>query len=164
MAAVNRRDFLKTSASIGALSALSFARAANTPNEKVVMEPTIILIVTRGPLAGQHYAFDKPTTCVVGRARDCTISLPLETEYADVSRHHCLLDISPPTVRVRDLGSLNGTYVNGRKIGQRDSCAAPGNAGQTGSQAVELSAGDEIRLGDHTAFRVSLSPASDPGM
>jgi predicted dehydrogenase len=37
MAAVNRRDFLKTSASMGALSALSYSRAADAPNEKVVL-------------------------------------------------------------------------------------------------------------------------------
>jgi pSer/pThr/pTyr-binding forkhead associated (FHA) protein len=125
------------------------------------MEKTITLIVTRGPLAGQRYAFDKPTTCVVGRARDCTIALPMETEHLDVSRHHCQLDISPQAVRVRDLGSLNGTYVNGRKIGQREDPAVPPAGDVAGSQAVELSAGDEIQLGGHTAFRVSLSPTHD---
>ena len=36
MTAVNRRDFLKASASIAALSARSYARAADSPNEKVV--------------------------------------------------------------------------------------------------------------------------------
>jgi pSer/pThr/pTyr-binding forkhead associated (FHA) protein len=126
------------------------------------MDPTITLIVTRGPLAGQRYAFDKPTTCTVGRSRDCTIALPLEAEHLDVSRHHCLLDISPPAVRVRDLGSLNGTYVNGRKIGQRDSQETAGNPDRAGSQTVELSVGDEIQLGDHTAFRVCLSSPSAP--
>jgi hypothetical protein len=141
------------------------ARAlAGTGSSNKSAVATITLIVTRGPLAGQHYAFDKPTTCVVGRARDCTISLPPEAEHLDVSRHHCLLDISPPAVRVRDLGSANGTFVNGRKIGQRDSRAAPGSAGQAGWQTVELSAGDEIQLGDHTAFRVSVSPPPDPGI
>jgi pSer/pThr/pTyr-binding forkhead associated (FHA) protein len=125
------------------------------------MEKTITLIVTRGPLAGRRYGFDKPTTCVVGRARDCTIALPLETEHLDVSRHHCQLEISPPAVRVRDLGSLNGTYVNGRKIGQREGPMAATSADQAGSQTVELSAGDEIQLGGHTAFRVSVSPPHD---
>jgi pSer/pThr/pTyr-binding forkhead associated (FHA) protein len=124
------------------------------------METTITLIVTRGPLAGQRYAFDKPTTCIVGRARDCTISLPLEAEHLDVSRHHCQLDISPPAVRVRDLGSLNGTFVNGRKIGQRESLVASTIADEVGSKTVELAVGDEIQLGGHTAFRVSVSPPS----
>jgi serine/threonine-protein kinase len=47
----------------------------------------------------------------VGRASDCLIRLPSDLEYCIVSRHHCLLDIAPPEVRVRDLGSLNGTFV-----------------------------------------------------
>ncbi len=125
------------------------------------METTITLIVTRGPLTGQRYAFDKPTTCVVGRARDCTIALPFEAEHLDVSRHHCQLEISPPDVRVRDLGSLNGTFVNGRKIGQREGPMVPPDADGDSSQAVELSVGDEIQLGGHTAFRVSASPPHD---
>ena len=125
------------------------------------MEKTITLIVTRGPLAGHRWAFDKPTTCVVGRARDCTISLPFEAEHLDVSRHHCQLDISPPAVRIRDLGSLNGTYVNGRKIGQRENPLASPAGYQSSSKSVELSAGDEIQLGSHTAFRVSLSPSHE---
>ena len=94
------------------------------------MEKTITLIVTRGPLAGNRWAFDKPTTCVVGRARDCTISLPFEAEHLDVSRHHCQLDISPPAVRIRDLGSLNGTYVNRERI-----------------EETALNDGDEVQVG-----------------
>src|SRR5579884_796999 len=152
---LSRRDFLQIGA-FGAgltLAEMLHARA----------RATITLILTRGPLAGQHYVFDKPTTCVIGRADDCTISLPREEEHLYVSRHHCRLEISPPAIRVRDLGSTNGTFVNGRKIGQRNSHAAPGSA-QTGSRAVELLAGDEIGLSDHIAFRVSVSAPHDPGI
>jgi len=124
------------------------------------MVSAITLIATRGPLAGRTFLFTEPTTCVVGRARDCTIPLPLEAEHLDVSRRHCQLEISPPGIRVRDLGSLNGTYVNGRKVGQRDGRNAPADAGWKGSPAVDLTAGDEIQLGEHTAFRVFISPAA----
>lgn len=122
------------------------------------MFPTITLIVTRGPLAGQKYAFTPPTTCTVGRARDCTISLPLEAEHLDVSRHHCLLDISAEAVRVRDLGSLNGTYVNGKKIGQRSASQEEEStlADESPQRPVVLIDGDEIQLGGHTAFRVCI--------
>jgi eukaryotic-like serine/threonine-protein kinase len=123
------------------------------------MAPTITLLVTRGPLSGQSYAFTEPTTCVVGRAKECTISLPPELDHLDVSRRHCLLEIAPPSVRVCDLGSLNGTFVNGQKIGQRDSGAAVEETGRTDSPIVALSGGDEIQLGDHTAFRVCVSPS-----
>jgi len=163
---LSRRDFLKIGAFGAGLTLAEMLRGralAATGSSNKSATATITLIVTRGPLAGQHYAFDKPTTCTIGRARDCTISLPREG-HEDVSRHHCLLDISPPAVCIRDLGSTNGTFVNGRKIGQRDSRAAPGNAGQASSQTVELSAGDEIQLGFQTAFRVSVSPPAASGI
>jgi pSer/pThr/pTyr-binding forkhead associated (FHA) protein len=33
-----------------------------------------------------------------------------------VSRHHCALLLDDYTVRIRDLGSKNGTFVNGRRL------------------------------------------------
>ena len=47
-----------------------------------------------------------------------------------VSRRHCQLSYVDGVLKVRDLGSLNGTYVNGKRI----------------EEAV-VQAGDEIRLG-----------------
>jgi pSer/pThr/pTyr-binding forkhead associated (FHA) protein len=37
---------------------------------------------------------------IVGRAHDCDIPTPDGEENLVVSRHHCLLEIDPPTVRV----------------------------------------------------------------
>lgn len=47
---------------------------------------------------------------IIGRAHDC--DLQLAHDY--VSRHHCelIIDDQSHEVRVRDLGSQNGTYVN----------------------------------------------------
>jgi eukaryotic-like serine/threonine-protein kinase len=120
------------------------------------MDSTVTLIVTRGPLAGRKFVFDEPTVCLIGRSRDCTITLPLEAEHLDVSRHHCLVEIAPPSLRVRDLGSLNGTYVNGKKIGQRCASLAPADVEGSHHPSVALIDGDEIRLGEHIAFRVCI--------
>jgi pSer/pThr/pTyr-binding forkhead associated (FHA) protein len=158
---LSRRNFLKIGAFGAGLTLAEMLRnraPADTGLSNKSTVGTITLVISRGPLVGQHFVFDKPTTCVIGRACDCSISLPQEGEFAVVSRHHCLLDISPPAIRVRDLGSANGTFVNGHKIGQRDSGTEPGSAGQAGWPTVELSAGDEILLANHTAFRVSVSP------
>jgi pSer/pThr/pTyr-binding forkhead associated (FHA) protein len=126
------------------------------------MIPTVTLIVTRGPLAGQKFVFDEAAACTIGRSRDCTIALPLEAEHLDVSRHHCLIEIAPPEACIRDLGSLNGTYVNGRKIGQRSGRQASAEPGGAGLPAVPVTEGDEIQLGEHTAFRVCVSvPETD---
>lgn len=120
------------------------------------MDSTVTLIVTQGPLAGQKFVFDEPTTCIIGRSRDCSIVLPLEAEHLDVSRHHCVIEMAPPSVRVRDLGSLNGTFVNGKKIGQRCACREPEDVARNVQPVVPLIDGDEVRLGGHTAFRVCI--------
>jgi pSer/pThr/pTyr-binding forkhead associated (FHA) protein len=50
---------------------------------------------------------------VVGRADDCDINS--RSEF--VSGHHCALLLDEDTLRVHDLGSKNGTLVNGHRIG-----------------------------------------------
>lgn len=120
------------------------------------MDSTITLIATRGPLAGRKFVFNEAMNCLIGRSRDCTIVLPLEREHLDVSRRHCLLEIVPPALRIRDLGSLNGTSINGKKIGQRGASQMPLPGDDNQSRAVVLMDGDEIQLGEHTAFRVSI--------
>ncbi|MGO4753397.1 FHA domain-containing protein, partial [Streptomyces sp. 2MCAF27] len=108
----------------------------------------VAFTVLQGPLQGRTFEFPERATCVVGRADDCTLQLPEDEGYSGISRHHCLLDINPPDVRVRDLGSINGTYVNGDKIGQRDEGRPPHEADRLPSSDRELEDGDEIRLGD----------------
>lgn len=120
------------------------------------MDSNVTLLFTRGPLTGQSFVFSEPISCSIGRSRDCTITLPQEAEHLDVSRHHCILEIVPPTLRVRDLGSLNGTFVNGKKIGQRVTSQVNRDMDASHPPPVVLSDGDEIRLGEHTAFRVCI--------
>jgi hypothetical protein len=50
---------------------------------------------------------------LVGREEDC--HLRPDSEF--VSRHHCVILLDDYTLRVRDLGSRNGTFVNGRRLG-----------------------------------------------
>ncbi|NUR00949.1 MAG: protein kinase [Streptomyces sp.] len=108
----------------------------------------VAFTVLQGSLRGRTFEFPGRTTCVVGRADDCTLRLPQDEEYSGISRHHCLLDINPPDVRVRDLASANGTYVNGDRIGQRDARLPRQEADRLPSSERELADGDEIRLGD----------------
>jgi serine/threonine-protein kinase len=74
--------------------------------------------------------------------------------HRSISRHHCAFEIDPPTVRVRDLNSLNGTYVNGEKIGLRLNPLARGESDHERATR-ELRDGDEVRVGD-TAMRMSV--------
>ncbi len=115
------------------------------------MPARVTLTVQRGPLAGKTFVFAERTTCVIGRGEDCRLRLPDDPDHRKVSRHHCLLDVNPPDACLRDLGSLNGTYVNGRKIGQRP---RHGSAAFAGVEH-DLVDGDEITVGG-TTLRVTV--------
>ena len=123
------------------------------------MSSTVNLFVAQGPLAGRFFPFNERTTCIIGRGEECFPRLPDDDAHQTISRHHCLLDINPPRIRIRDMGSLNGTWVNGRRIGQR-------GADQTAEQArdlrfpeLDLNDGDEIRLGE-TVFQIRTTEES----
>lgn len=121
---------------------------------------TIKLTVTEGPLQRSEFVFDRPAQCVIGRAHDCLIRLPVEQGQLEVSRHHCLLMIDPPLAMIRDLGSLNGTYVNGEKIGQRAK-SQPAEGADPGPMADhELHDGDRIQVGQNV-IRVGMTSSAE---
>ncbi len=124
------------------------------------MSERITLTVIRGSLEGKEYVFEDNAWCVIGRAEDCDIRLPRDFGQMDVSRHHCLLEIAPPSIRARDLGSLHGTYVNGESIGQRSRNQLPEEADLGSCMAHELNSGDELQVGN-TLFRVNISVSAD---
>jgi eukaryotic-like serine/threonine-protein kinase len=78
---------------------------------------TVTLTMANGPLAGQAYAPREPAVYVVGPAAECYPRLPDALPYKDISRHHCLLSVNLPQLRLLDLGSTNGTFVNGARLG-----------------------------------------------
>jgi ABC-type multidrug transport system ATPase subunit len=48
----------------------------------------------------------------IGRSPDCDVCLPHPT----ISRHHALLERLPEGLRLHDLGSVNGVFVEGRRL------------------------------------------------
>jgi pSer/pThr/pTyr-binding forkhead associated (FHA) protein len=106
----------------------------------------------------QEHTYTEPARAIVGRADNCDLRLPSDGLHADVSRHHCEFEIEPPAVRVRDLGSRNGTFVNGKLIGRRQADSATQNSDY--SPTSELKHGDEVRMG-HTTVRVEIFETSD---
>src|SRR4051794_23873148 len=80
------------------------------------MATTVRLKLLTGLHKDRKYCFYGPTRCEVGRAFDCFVQLSGTERDRLISRHHCQFDIDPPTVRIGDLGSINGTYINGKKV------------------------------------------------
>src|SRR5262245_53508233 len=118
------------------------------------MQPTATTVpVLTGSLAGQEYVFHEEAQYVLGRAEECYPRLPDDYYHKDVSRRHCRLGVNPPEAWVQDLGSKNGTHVNGKTIGQRRSVDE--ESGQMDSlPRVVLKDGDEIALGGNVVLRV----------
>lgn len=99
----------------------------------------IVLRVTSGPYEGQEFAVDRGA--VVGRSSRVTFPMPNDLL---LSREHFQLDNSPPVCHLIDLGSTNGTKVNGLRV-----------------ERVVVRAGDAIEAGDSTFSVHLLDPESD---
>lgn len=79
----------------------------------------------------------------IGRSRGCTIPL----QDASVSRTHAVLSVQLEKATIRDLGSSNGTYLNGRRI----------------DKEVTLAEGDRLTIGEtELVMRVAGPPVVDP--
>ena len=87
------------------------------------------LVVTTGPLAGQRFRVDD--ALVLGREGDLVI------DDREVSRRHARLTVVDGSLVVQDLSSLNGTWVNGRRI-ETQTLLAPGDVVGIGQSLIKI--------------------------
>jgi pSer/pThr/pTyr-binding forkhead associated (FHA) protein len=107
------------------------------------------LKVMRGASAGKFVDIGKQKF-LIGRADGCTLRLNHEA----ISRKHCLFVLHDDKVTLRDMGSRNGTYLNGERL----------------KNEVQLATGDELRIGPllfevvvtDDAGKVQVPPGPDP--
>jgi pSer/pThr/pTyr-binding forkhead associated (FHA) protein len=123
------------------------------------MPASVQLRITEGIAKGKLFTFAAHDTFFLGRHPDCQMHLPDDTF---VSRHHFILEVCPPQACVRDLGSRNGTYVNGRKIGGRQEGESPEEGARRAYPEVTLKQGDRIQVGD-TTMEVHIQQADKQG-
>jgi len=95
-----------------------------------------MLVVTRGPNAGSKYVLEADVT-TAGRHPDSDIFL----DDITVSRRHAEFIRNGDSYRVRDVGSLNGTYVNRERTD--DAVLAQGDEVQIGKFKLVFFAGGE---------------------
>ncbi len=100
-------------------------------NEK---EHDLALIAESGLSVGNVYPLSE-SRLIIGRRMDASVPV----EDTKVSRDHAVVDRRNGHCLLVDLGSTNGTYLNGRKI----------------NEAMRIKIGDHIRVGN-SAFRVDL--------
>ena len=70
-----------------------------------------LVVRSGGGMAGQSFSPDEGQT-LIGRSPECHVFL----DDVTVSRRHAELTRDGDTFSIKDLGSLNGTYVNRRRI------------------------------------------------
>ncbi len=76
------------------------------------MEVKLVMFKTDG--SRKDFPLSGPTA-VIGRAENCDLQIPL----LDVSRRHCELRMAAETLKVKDLASSNGTYVNNKRVNEQ---------------------------------------------
>lgn len=128
------------------------------------MPGKVTLKVVEGCLDQPEYVFPSAGRCVIGRAPECFPHIPPGQRFDHISRRHCELDIDPPAVVVRDLGSTHGTFVN--RVRVKPETPVPGEAAVFRGHPIRD--GDEIMLGDSRlgtviVFRVTIEGESRQG-
>ena len=111
------------------------------------------LRVLAGPYQGRVFTFTQADTFLIGRTADSHLYLPEDRFF---SRHHCLLEITPPHCRLRDLGSTNGTFVNGVRVADAD--LKDGDRIQGGETVLLVEVGEEVRNADASTSDNTIRP------
>jgi pSer/pThr/pTyr-binding forkhead associated (FHA) protein len=91
------------------------------------------LTIVGGPASGQTIPV-VGGKLIIGREEDCHLQPPSEF----VSRHHCVLLLDEYTLRIRDLGSKNGTFVNSRRIGPGETILRDGDLVSVGEFLCQI--------------------------
>src|SRR5262245_61799319 len=109
------------------------------------------LVVIEPQAHHKEYVITLPTT--IGRGRDASLQLT----HALISRQHCELFADRGRIMVRDLGSLNGTFVGGQRVE-----TAPLSSGElltVGSVTLRVVYGDSLIVS-----RAKKGPPVVPGV
>jgi eukaryotic-like serine/threonine-protein kinase len=105
------------------------------------------LKVIAGPYKGRIFSFTQHDSFLIGRSLEAHLCLTNDRFF---SRNHCLLEINPPHSFLRDLGSTNGTFVNGQRV--KEAALQNGDRIQGGETivVVEVTANNDVDYSETT--------------
>src|SRR5688572_26381792 len=107
-----------------------------------------VLVMFRSDGERRSFSIARDMT-VIGRREDCDLRIPL----GEVSRKHCRLIRDGDVMKIEDLGSSNGTFLNAHRV--QEALLSPGDSIQVGPVVFVLQV-------DGTPADDELSPVSVP--
>src|SRR5688572_4063818 len=110
-----------------------------------------VLVMFRADGERRSFSIARDMT-VIGRREDCDLRIPL----GDVSRKHCRLVRDGDVLKVEDLGSSNGTFLNGQRV--QEALLSPGDSIQVGPVVFVLQVDGEPA--DDELSPVVMEPAA----
>jgi diguanylate cyclase (GGDEF)-like protein len=131
----------------------SCSTALALPPAGAVKRPRLTAMT--GAAAGEIFALDDSDSFVIGRSALVEVHL----DDPSISRQHCRIDVKDGRLSVEDLGSRNGTLVNGVRV--KSAILSDGDRVQIGSSTVlQLRFVDEVE--DELARRLHEASTRDP--
>ncbi len=128
------------------------------------MVTTVRLTVQTGPHKDKKFCFCGATRCLIGRSPDCFVHLSGTERDRLISRHHCELAIDPPSIRIQDLGSQNGTYINGKPVEAIELTVMENAKAAKGERLDQMvQSGDMLTIGG-TTFEVDIVECPPRGL
>jgi serine/threonine-protein kinase len=116
----------------------------------------MILEVLSGPQQGQSFVYERPEAFVIGRKKNERVQFRIPRDRY-LSRYHMLIEANRAGCLLRDLGSTNGTKVNGvlvKTVALRDGDTILAGASE---MRVRIETGPEPASGDDRRL-TSLAP------
>ncbi|MBI2346978.1 MAG: GGDEF domain-containing protein [Deltaproteobacteria bacterium] len=109
-------------------------------DETAATEPKrAYILFLSGPLVGKLHLLEEGDT-VIGRGTEATIAI----NDNRISRRHVQIRLQGETALIEDMGSTNGTFVNGHRVQQQKLCD-----------------GDKIQVSSSTIFKFALQDKTE---
>lgn len=116
----------------------------------------IILRITNRLGKMKEFVLENERDYILGREADC--SVVINDPFRIVSRRHCRITVHAPLVFIQDLGSRNGTQVNGVNIGCREQQRVSEEFQHEEYEKHPLDDGDTLQIGGYE-LQVKFDPS-----
>lgn len=121
--------------------------------------PSVRIEVSSGPHAGESWTVELDDPVTIGRRAPANLRLPNDDGISGV---HCKLEIDASQLRVSDLGSANGTRLNGLRV--QSGTVRPDDVVAIGQSELQLSLLGDASNGDANARSPAASSSPAQGL